>query len=335
MAVQKITHRQRIETCLAGAPNDRVPVALWRHFPVDDQTPDGLAAATAQFQHTFDFDLVKVTPSSSFCLRDWGVEDTWRANPEGTRDYVKHVIVHPDDWAELPILDPREGWLGRQLECLRLLTREFGADLPIIQTIFSPLTQAKHLVAAGELPVHIHRDPDAFEAGLQRIAETTQRFMEEAQKTGIAGFFYAVQFAQYGLLAPAEFLRFGKQFDVPLLAQANAQGSWLNLLHLHGENLMFDQALDYPAQIINWHDRQTPPTLAEGQVLFPGTVCGGVRQWDTMVLGTPAQVAQEVKDAIHQTGGKRLIVGTGCVVPVIAPYGNLMAARRTVEEYSL
>jgi uroporphyrinogen decarboxylase len=266
-------------------------------------------------------------------LRDWGVEDTWRANPEGTREYTKHIIVHPEDWAELPILDPRQGWLGRQLECLRLLICEFGPDLPIIQTIFSPLTQAKHLVAAGELPVHIHRDPDAFEAGLLRIAETTRRFMEEALQTGIAGFFYAVQFAQFGLLAPTEFQRFGKQFDVPLMADANAQGAWLNLLHLHGENLMFDQALDFPAQIINWHDRQTPPTLAEGQALFPGTVCGGVRQWETMVLGTPGQVAHEVKEAIQQTGGKRLIVGTGCVVPVIAPYGNLWAARRAVEEY--
>ncbi|HBY07699.1 MAG TPA: uroporphyrinogen decarboxylase, partial [Chloroflexi bacterium] len=72
------THRQRLETCLSGQIPDRTPVALWRHFPVDDQTPAGLAAATLNFQHNFDFDLVKVTPSSSFCLRDWGIGDEWR-----------------------------------------------------------------------------------------------------------------------------------------------------------------------------------------------------------------------------------------------------------------
>jgi uroporphyrinogen decarboxylase len=335
MVNPQMNHRQRIETCLAGGPLDRVPVAMWRHFPVDDQTPGGLAAASAWFQRTFDFDLIKVTPASSFCLRDWGVEDAWHANPEGTRDYTRHIIHHADDWADLPILDPTKGWLGGQLECLRSLTHEFGPDLPIIQTIFSPLTQAKHLVAAGDLPVLIHHYPEAFEVGLARIAETTQRFMEDSLKTGIAWFFYAQQFAQYGQLSPAEFLRFGKNFDLPLLEQANAQGAWLNLLHLHGENLMFDLAMDYPVQVINWHDRQTPPTLAEGQLLFPGAVCGGVRQWDTMVLGTPEQVVHEVREAIHQTGGKRLIVGTGCVVPVIAPYGNLMAARRTVDEYQV
>jgi uroporphyrinogen decarboxylase len=327
-----MTHRDRLEACLGGGPLDRVPVALWRHFPVDDQTPGGLAAATAQFQRTFDFDLIKVTPASSFCLRDWGVEDRWQANPEGTREYTKAIIHHPDDWKDLPILDPTQGWLGRQLECLRLLTAEFGPDLPIIQTIFSPLAQVKHLVPPGDLAVHVHRYPDALEAGLSRIAETTHRFMQAALQTGIAGFFYAVQFAQYGLLSPAEFLRFGKRFDVPLLQ--DAAGSWLNLLHLHGENLMFDLAVDYPVQIINWHDRQTPPTLAEGQARFPGVVCGGVRQWDTMVLGTPEQAAHEVKEAIYETGGKRLIVGTGCVVPVIAPYGNLLAVRQTVDTYT-
>ena len=68
-----ITHRTRLEACLSNQPVDRPPVALWRHFPVDDQTPFGLANATLVFQKTFDFDLVKVTPSSSFCLKDWGM----------------------------------------------------------------------------------------------------------------------------------------------------------------------------------------------------------------------------------------------------------------------
>ena len=46
------TPRERLEACLSGRLLDRPPVALWRHFPVDDQTPDGLAAATIEFQIT-------------------------------------------------------------------------------------------------------------------------------------------------------------------------------------------------------------------------------------------------------------------------------------------
>ena len=77
--------RERLEATLKGEKVDRVAVALWRHFPVDDQRPEDLAAATLEFQRLYDFDLVKVTPASSFCLKDWGVEDEWRGSPDRKR----------------------------------------------------------------------------------------------------------------------------------------------------------------------------------------------------------------------------------------------------------
>ena len=99
------THKERIQACLSGEIIDRPPVALWRHFPVDDQNPKLLADAVLHFQRTYDFDLVKVTPASSFCAKDWGVEDQWTGETEGTRVYTKHVIHNPSDWENLPILD--------------------------------------------------------------------------------------------------------------------------------------------------------------------------------------------------------------------------------------
>ena len=87
-----VKHRERLEICLSGGKPDRVPAALWRHFPVDDQNPESLAAAAVNFQRTFDFDLVKYTPASSFCIKDWGSQDEWRGDPEGTRDYINKVI---------------------------------------------------------------------------------------------------------------------------------------------------------------------------------------------------------------------------------------------------
>src|SRR5512136_1419423 len=100
------SHRSLLETCRSGVRPNRTPVALWRHFPVDDQTPGGLAAATIDFQRTYDFDLVKVTPASSFCLKDWGVEDEWQGATEGTREYTKRRIIQPEDWGHLEVLDP-------------------------------------------------------------------------------------------------------------------------------------------------------------------------------------------------------------------------------------
>jgi uroporphyrinogen decarboxylase len=106
---------------------------------------------------------------------------------------------------------------------------------------------------------------------------------------------------------------------------------WLNMLHLHGEQVMFNQFLDYPIQIINWHDRDTSPSLVEAQSRYKGAVCGGLRREITMVLGTPEQVLSEARAAIQATEGKRFILGTGCVLPIIAPRANILAARRSVE----
>lgn len=324
-----MNHRQRLEAVLVDDQPDRVPVALWRHFPVDDQNPDDLAEAHIEYQRVYDFDLVKVTPASSFCTKDWGVQDEWRGASEGTRDYTVRAIYHPEDWARLPVLDPEKGYLGGQLACLRQITSTLGPDVPVIQTIFSPLAQAKNLVGGGNLLVHLRQYPDLVKPGLMTIAESTRAFIQAASQTGIAGIFYAVQHAQYHLLTPLEYQSFGSAYD--LLVLEPAQELWLNMLHLHGENIMFDLFVDYPVSILNWHDQDTAPDLAEGQKRFRGVVCGGLQRERTMVLGNPEQVEAEARKAIQATRARRFILGTGCVVPITAPRANLLAARKAVE----
>lgn len=319
------THKERIQACIRGEVTDRPPVALWRHFPVDDQTPETLAAAALNFQRTYDFDLVKVTPASSFCVRDWGVEDQWLGHTEGTRHYTKRVIRKPGDWENLPVLDPTSPHLAGQLACLRLIRAELSPETPLLQTIFSPLAQAKNLAGNETLLAHLRLYPEAVMKGLETIAETTRRFMEACLDTGIDGVFYAIQHAQASLLALDEYRTFGISHDQKVLEPA--QRLWCNLLHLHGKDVYFSLLESFKFPIVNWHDRETSPTLAEAQKRFAGVVCGGMRQ-DTLVYGNQVDVQKEAADAIQQTNRRRFILGTGCVVPVIASHGNLLAASK-------
>jgi uroporphyrinogen decarboxylase len=322
------THKQRIQACLDNQSLDRAPVALWRHFPVDDQDPKLLADATLNFQRTYDFDLVKVTPASSFCVKDWGVEDQWLGDTEGTRRYTKRVIQESRDWEALPILEPTVRHLAGQLDCLRFIRAELGPDTPLLQTIFSPLAQAKNLAGNDLLITHLRLYPEAVMKGLVTIAETTRRFVEACLAMGIDGIFYAIQHAQAGLLTLKEYQTFGLPQDEKVIEPA--QKLWCNLLHLHGHDVYFSVLDSLKFQIVNWHDRETFPSLKEAQNLFTGVVCGGMRQ-DTLVFGDQSQVQHEATDAIQQTDGKRFLLGTGCVVPVIASHGNILAARKSVE----
>lgn len=322
------THKERIQACLDNQVLDRPPVALWRHFPVDDQDPRSLADASLQFQHMYDFDLVKVTPASSFCAKDWGVEDEWMGDTEGTRRYTKRIIHDPGDWENLPILDTSVPHLAGQLDCLRFIRAKLGPETPLLQTIFSPLAQAKNLAGNDVLLAHLRLYPEAVLKGLATITETTRRFGEACLDAGIDGVFYAIQHAQASLLTLEEYQTFGLPHDEKVLEPA--QELWCNLLHLHGHNVYFSLLDSLKFQIVNWHDRETTPSLAEAQKLFSGVVCGGMRQ-DTLVYKDRVQVQNEAADAIQQTDGKRFMLGTGCVVPVIASHGNILAARKSVE----
>jgi uroporphyrinogen decarboxylase len=317
------THRERLQACLAGDLPDRTPVALWRHFPGDDQSPETLAAAALHWQRQYDFDFLKVTPASSFAVKDWGVDDVWEGHTEGTRRYVKRVIAGPSDWARLPELDPTATpHLADQLACLRLIKQGLAPETPFIQTVFSPLAQAKNLAGNEALLAHLRLYPDAVMQGLETIARTTRRFVEAAFDTGIDGIFYAVQHAQATLLSLDEYQTFGLPFDQQVMEPA--KDSWLNVLHLHGKDVHFSLLSSFFFPVVNWHDRETHPNLTDAQTSYPGVVCGGLRQ-DTLVFGNPLEVQNEASDAIRQTQGRRFILSTGCVVPVIAPHGNLQS----------
>jgi uroporphyrinogen decarboxylase len=323
------TKRERLQAALVGEKVDRAPVALWRHFPVDDQDPVALAEATLGFQAEYDFDFIKVSPASSFCVRDWGVEDVWRGDPEGTREYTRYVVNTPADWARLRPLPVHHGYLGDQLRCLARLKERCGDDVPFIQTIFSPLSQAKHLAGEERLLEHLRREPGLVLRALKVIAETTTAWIEAARAKGISGIFFAAQQASYRLMDRDGYGRFGEPFDRRVLEAAG--GLWLNMLHLHGEAVMFDLATSYPVHAVNWHDRETAPSLREARGMTRLALCGGLSRRATMVLGDPTSVTREAQAALRATRGRGLILGTGCVVPVIAPRGNLLAARRAVD----
>jgi uroporphyrinogen decarboxylase len=101
------------------------------------------------------------------------------------------------------------------------------------------------------------------------------------------------------------------------------------MLHLHGKDVFFSLLRLFNFQIVNWHDRETYPSLSEAKNVFKGALCGGLRQ-DSLVFEDQLKVKEEAEDAIRQTSGQRFILGTGCVVPVIASHGNMMAAIKCV-----
>jgi uroporphyrinogen decarboxylase len=317
--------RERLLATSRREPADRIPVAFWRHFPGDDQRAPDLAQATIAFQERYDFDFVKVSPSNSFVGEDWGAKTAFRGNTEGTRDYLDRPVKQASDWRKLQPLDVGKGALGRALETLRLLKAHWGDSVPFIQTIFNPLMAARYLSGDTLWLTDLREHPADFRAGLEVITDTVARYAKSCIEAGAAGLFFATQSATYRQLNEAEYREFGLANDLKVFEAA--RGAWFNLLHLHGEDIMFHLAREYPVQAVNWHDRTTKPGLREARALFDGALVGGVAQHTTMLQRDPQDVAAEVRDAIAQTSaGSGLIIGAGCVLQIPTPESNIRAA---------
>jgi uroporphyrinogen decarboxylase len=323
--------RERLEKTIAGEQTDRIPVALWRHWPGDDQRAADLARSTIEFQKTYDWDFVKVTPASSFCVADFGVQDVWEGNLEGTRRSTRYPVNRSLDWTDLRALDPTRGTMGRHLECLRLI--ESGLDMqavPVIQTLFSPLAQAGLLSGEQVLIRHMRTNPDRVHTGLNSITETILRLIDMLKRTSIAGIFYAVQHASYDMMSEEEYRIFGIPYDRKIL-EALPEKWWFNMLHLHGSAPMFRLVSDYRVQAVNWHDRETEPDLAKGKSQIIGAVCGGLSQWEHVHYGTPTAIRDAARESLNQTNGRRFILSTGCVTLITSPLSNIRAVREVVE----
>ncbi|NOZ50615.1 MAG: uroporphyrinogen decarboxylase [Chloroflexi bacterium] len=328
--MKTLSKRERIERLCAGEKADRPGVALWRHWPGDDQIPAELARSALDWQAQFDWDFVKVSPSSNFCVQAWGAQSQWMGNNEGNRQYVAHPIHCEADWYALQPQDPRQGMLGGQGRCLQILGAALPTDTPFIQTVFSPTAQLKYLAGKHRVVAEMRLHPEAVHHALRVITQTTLDFLQAIHTTGVAGIFYAIQLASPHQLTFDEYQQFGQPYDLQILAAAKDL-FWFNLLHLHGADAYFELASRYPVQAVNWHDREGPPSLEDAREHFAGALVGGLQQWQTMLRGTPQDVWCEAAEAIEQTDGRGLILATGCVTLITTPLSNIRAARKVVE----
>jgi uroporphyrinogen decarboxylase len=263
-------------------------------------------------------------PSGTYGVEDWGAVTEYQGAANGARVVVKTGLERAEEWPRLARLDPHRGVLGQQVEALRLAARELGGGAPVLQTLFSPLTTARKL-AGDRVFADMRRSPDALEAGLRIITDVTIEFALASLAAGAHGVFLATQCASYRVATEAEYLRFGKRFDLEIFAALKGK-TRLDLLHVHGEDVMFDLLADYPVSLVNWHDRLTPPTLRDALGSFPKLLVGGLEENRTLTRGPLDAIGAEVRDAVAQTGGRRLMIGPGCVLLVATPEAHIRAA---------
>jgi uroporphyrinogen decarboxylase len=324
-----MTKRERLAATLARTPVDRPPVSFWRHAPEVDHTARGLAEAMLAFQHRWDLDFVKVMSSGVYCVEDWGCQVAYQGAPSGAKQCTDHAVKAIEDWARIGPLDPGAGALGRELEAVELIVKDRADDVPVLHTIFSPLTVARKL-AGPRLADDLRMRPEMVLPALEAITETFVRYARATLDAGADGIFFATQTASIEVFTKTEHNRFDAPYARRVLESVRGRSDF-TLLHAHGIGIFFDRLAAFPVHAINWHDRLTPPTLADGLRRFAGAVVGGLSE-STLRDGPPEAVEAEARDAIQQTEGTGLIVAPGCVLPLDVSDAHLEAVVAAVKE---
>jgi uroporphyrinogen decarboxylase len=329
--MDKLSHRERILTILSGQKPDRFAASFWRHFFHLEHDANGTSEAMLVFQKRFDWDFMKINPRADYHIEGWGFKQEFSRS-----EFEKHTkqvfpIKTEDDWLNIKPLPLSSLALAEHLKVVSIIRKRSDRELPILMTVFTPLSIAGRMVAEHQTFLdHLHAAPDKVLSAIEAITVTFVKFAEELRNAGADGLFFATtHWASSDMLTWEEYQRFGVPYDLRVIRAAGEDA--LNLLHVCSTNCYLKQLadIDYPARMINWDSfHPTNPPLDKAYDLLPGkTLVGGVDHNGWLPNSTPGEIAAAIDDIRKKHDSARVIIGPGCAIPPETPMENLRAIR--------
>jgi uroporphyrinogen decarboxylase len=305
---------------------DRPPASAWGHTYREEWSPRELAAITVKRARQFGWDFVKFQPRASSFAEAFGSV----YKPAGHRlkgpVMVSAAVPDLESWRSVSLVNSAA--LSDQVESIAMVARELGPDVPVMQTVFSPITVGGYLVGKSQARVvrELRKHSEVVRPALDRVAQALVDFSRRSVEAGAAGIFYAISgYASKDAMPEAVYRQLVMPYDIGVLDQL-PRAAWFNAVHLCGSNLHFGLARDMPAQAVSWSiHNQGNPSLLEGREISGRAVMGGMSQRTTLINGSRQEIESEARRAITETGGRGLLLAPGCSVPPRVRDANLEA----------
>lgn len=331
---EKYSPRERLEMIFAGERPDRFAASFWRHFFDMEHHAEGTAEAMIGWQQKFNWDFMKINPRADYHTQDWGLKLEY-----SHKEFAKHKKVHfpvqkPEDWEKIKPLMPTAPVLSEHLSVVSRIRKKFDRDLPLLMTVFTPLSIAGRLVGNDDVTTdHLRNHPDKIEPALEAITETFVKYTEELRNAGADGLFYATcHWATENRLTWEEYQRFGIPYDLRVITAAGDDA--INCLHVcEGSNFLSELAKnDYKSQMVNW-DASDPTNLpldqAEQQITNMALL-GGADHTGWLIRSERDEMKHFVDEMKKKHDPARVLIGPGCAVEPETPLANLMAIRENL-----
>lgn len=302
---------------------DRRWISLWRYFLNREKTDVELTVSMIEWQEQWNWDLLKINPPACYHALDWGADYEFFNDPMKEPVLRRPAIVGIEDFAGIGMLDVQEGVLGDQLRVIRNLRSHFGPDLPIVETVFSPIEIAHRLMQGRPSLLRVLKSqPAVLHRLLQTIADVYEKFCLECMNAGADGIFFATKWATSDQMSWPEYVEFGKRYEGRILDKL-AERDALLILHVCGQHTFLDRMLDYPVDIFSYDfladGAPSPEMVAKTTGKF---VMGGI---DPDLLERDVERALEVARGYRNLD--RWLVGGSCVISPGVPEENVRRMR--------
>ncbi len=300
-----------IKKAFKREPTEKVPYAIWKHFPGFDKTPEGLLKAQMKFQKKYDSDIMKISISGRAFASDFGAELGGYDPNSGSRICLKHPIEKLEDWTNIKKIDINDGEFGKQIKAMRLISQNIGGKVPTMMTVFSPFMVASQI--DKNVILHYREDPVLVGEQFKIIISAMTDFTKASLEAGADGIFLATQHFNNNL-NDEERMKLEFTPMKSLITKMIKKDNFL-VLHLHGNHPDFELATKLPVDAINWHDQQTKPNLSEARRIFKGGLLGGLNTESWKDLSPAIDVPSLIFSVYNNFKSPGLIIAPGCVIP--------------------
>lgn len=325
-------HWERIRTVMRHEEPDCIPITMWRHFPEVEDDIERSARVHLAFQMRFNLDLIVYTPPFAFTAWPWGYEMGEDRDGYGRPVEPERPFEEMELWPRLREVGSETEIFAHYLKTLRLIRRN-AQDMPVLATVYGPLTTAYFLRGDSirEDVKIVGEDGDekgALHNGLADAYETIENSLSDFYREVLDiadGLYYISYFGGHDVIEDEELLRVARDYDLDPVHSLTEAEKLLGL-HIHGEEILYDETLDYPFDMYNWHDRWVKPSMRDARMKNDDLLMGGINEGDTLHNETPVAVSLQVDDAVNQVNADGLIISAGGPIHLDTPEENIRAA---------
>ncbi|SEA72220.1 uroporphyrinogen decarboxylase [Oribacterium sp. KHPX15] len=332
------TKRELVLKTFHNEEVERIPVGFWHHYLDESEFVSGvehpenfkrILEGARKFKEEFDPDFVKIMTDGYFYLPLKLDAKT----PETLPDFTPVSEAHP--------------WFTDQEKLAKGYREIYGQDILLFYNIFAPLSHLRFALANGhdlseqeanDLILHfLKTDPEAVEEALDKIADNIIDLLPYIINSEGADGIYLSVTDTHRFIPDALYRLYVTPSEKKILEAANRLTE-TNILHIcgwRGNTNYITLYQDYPALVFNWAVHTESLSLREGRRFFGGkAVIGGFLNTEESILyrGNKAEIQNETRSIIEETGRTGLIIGADCTVPNDTPVEHLNWVREAAAE---